>query len=140
METKAPILSICIPTYNRANYLESAILNICNDSAFSNDIEIVISDNASTDQTEFIVEKYKKQYPNITYYKNKENLKDENFILALLRGKGKYVRLFNDTLRLQKGALGYMLKTIENSSENTPLFFYQNISFLNNTNKKVQFV
>jgi len=51
MENKQPLLSICIPTYNRAEYLEEAIYNIVTDDAFCDKVEIIISDNASTDNT-----------------------------------------------------------------------------------------
>lgn len=139
MENKQPLLSICIPTYNRSVYLEDALKNITTDSAFSEEVEIVISDNASTDETESIVKKYTSQYNNIKYYKNEENIRDKNFILALSRGNGKYVRLFNDTLRLKKGSLNRLLEIIRKSNGDKPLFFYQNIDFLNsNTYKKVE--
>lgn len=135
---KQPLLSICIPTYNRANYLEGAILNIITDNAFGNDVEIIISDNASTDTTEEVAKRYTTKYSNIRYYKNEENIRDKNFILALQRGNGLYRRLFNDTLRFKEGALQKMLDIIRISPQNRPLFFYQNITFLNsNTQKKI---
>lgn len=134
MENKQPLLSICIPTYNRANYLKEALDNITTDESFDERVEIVISDNASTDNTEFIGKKYAEIYTNIHYFKNEENIKDKNFFLALSRGNGKYVKLFNDTLRFKEGALAYMLDVIEKSKSSTPLFFYQNIPFTNNIN------
>lgn len=138
MGNKVPLLSICIPTYNRAIYLEEALKNITRDKAFGEEVEIVISDNASTDDTQLITEKYIDQYNNIRYYRNEKNIRDRNFILALSRGNGKYVRLFNDTLRFKEGALSKMLEVIRSSKEDSPLFFYQNIDFLNsNTNKEV---
>ena len=137
MENKQPLLSICIPTYNRAEYLEGAINNIVSDDAFCDKVEIVISDNASTDNTKQVGEKFANKYSNVHYYRNIENIKDQNFILALQRAKGKYVRLFNDTLRLKNGILGQFLHIISVSSEDEPLFFYQNISFLNKNQRKI---
>lgn len=125
MENKQPLLSICIPTYNRAEYLEGALINIVTDPTFDDRVEIVISDNASTDNTKLIGEKYSEAYPNVKYYKNETNIKDENFFLALQRSSGKYARLFNDTLRFRSGALEKMLNIIKTSSEEYPLFFYQ---------------
>lgn len=135
MENK-PLLSLCIPTYNRAEYLEEAIINIIQDDAFGDKVEIVISDNASTDNTQSIGERYSHKYPNISYYRNSHNVRDQNFILVLQRAKGKYIRLFNDTLRLKNGILGQFLNILSISSEEEPLFFYQNISFLNKNQKK----
>lgn len=137
MENKQPLLSICIPTYNRAEYLEEAIYNIVTDDAFCDKVEIIISDNASTDNTKQVGEKFANRYSNVHYYRNIENIRDKNFILALQRAKGKYVRLFNDTLRLRSGILSHFLYLISVSSEDEPLFFYQNISFLNENRKIV---
>ena len=137
-QNKQPLLSICIPTYNRASYLEGAILNIITDNAFGDEVEIIISDNASTDNTEEIAKKYTQKHYNIKYYKNEENIRDKNFMLALQRGNGLYRRLFNDTLRFKEKALQKMLDIIRISPQNRPLFFYQNITFLNsNTQKKI---
>lgn len=137
-QNKQPLLSICIPTYNRASYLEGAIQNIITDNAFGDEVEIIISDNASTDNTEEIAKKYTQKHYNIKYYKNEENIRDKNFMLALQRGNGLYRRLFNDTLRFKEGALQKMLDIIRISPQNRPLFFYQNITFLNsNTQKKI---
>ena len=51
-----PLVSICIPTYNRANIIKKAI-----DSALSQtykNIEVIVVDNASTDNTDEIVASY----------------------------------------------------------------------------------
>ena len=44
-----PVLSICIPTYNRCEYLMNNLQHICEHQEY--DFEIIISDNASTDDT-----------------------------------------------------------------------------------------
>ncbi|EBH2219729.1 glycosyltransferase, partial [Salmonella enterica] len=46
------LISFCIPTYNRKEYLEELLNSINNQEKFNLDIEICISDNASTDGTE----------------------------------------------------------------------------------------
>ena len=132
MEDKQPLLSICIPTYNRAEYLVGALENIISDPAFDERVEIVISDNASTDDTENVVGYFIKLYSNIYYYKNPENIRDQNFMLALSRGRGKYLRLFNDTLRLKHRVLQTMLDIIINTPETEAIFFMQDISFNGN--------
>ncbi len=42
-----PKLSICMPTYNRAHLIERAIASV----SILHDLEVIISDNASTDNT-----------------------------------------------------------------------------------------
>lgn len=127
-----PLLSICIPTYNRAEYLKATLENITSDEAFGPEIEVVISDNASTDYTHKIVETFTSKYKNIHYFCNETNIKDSNFILALNRGKGLYRKLSNDTLHYMPGALSKMLKHIHAYNPSKPIFFYNNIYFANN--------
>lgn len=131
MET---LLSLCIPTYNRAKYLKEALDNITSDPAFDERVEIIVSDNASTDETSAVVEIFSKKFSNIKYYKNETNIKDYNFYLAISRGSGKYIRLFNDTLRFSGKSLESMLYNISTSDEGVPLFFYQNIKELDKMN------
>jgi len=124
MKDKRPLLSICIPTFNRAEYLERSLERYVSDTAFCDEIEIVISDNASTDNTQLVGEKYTSLYTNIKYYRNKINVNDENFYLALDRASGEYVKLMNDSLLLEKAALGYLLNTVQaHMNDRTPLFF-----------------
>ncbi|MBI3517649.1 MAG: glycosyltransferase family 2 protein, partial [Proteobacteria bacterium] len=51
-----PVLSICIPTRNRASYLRSALRGLTDPSPFPFPIEIVVSDNASDDETPRVVQ------------------------------------------------------------------------------------
>ena len=50
-------LSICIPTHNRAEFLPATLESIA--AQWTDDIEIAVSDNASTDHTAAIVESYR---------------------------------------------------------------------------------
>ena len=52
-----PLLSICIPTYNRAELLRSALLSLVPQVKESGgEVELVVSDNCSTDDTRRVVE------------------------------------------------------------------------------------
>lgn len=132
MIREQPLLSICIPTYNRSAYLKDALQNIISDVAFDERVEIVISDNASTDDTSQVCNAYVSKYDNIFYYRNEHNVNDENFYLVLQRAKGRYIRLFNDTLRFKPNALSLMLSMIGVADDANPLFFFQNNNFHSN--------
>lgn len=67
---KEPLLSICIPTYNREVYLKRLLDSIVSQKGFSDDIEIVIDDGPSKDNTQLMVAEYQKKYPNIRYFRN----------------------------------------------------------------------
>jgi glycosyltransferase involved in cell wall biosynthesis len=73
MGCSKPLLSICIPTYNRANLLESALFALVPQiRMFENIVELIVSDNCSTDNTEQVVKKIQELIP-IRYYRNAQN-------------------------------------------------------------------
>ena len=88
-----PKISIIIPTYNRADYLKSAIESILLQSY--TDFEIVISDNASTDHTEAVIKSFNDA--RIKYYRNSENLGVvTNHNIAIEKCLGEYIHVFSD--------------------------------------------
>lgn len=125
---KKPTLSICIPTYNRANHLKKTLDSIVLQKAFGEDVEIIISDNASTDETEQVASSYCKKYDNIMYYRNEQNVRDKNYPIVLSRANGLYRKLCNDTMCFIEDSLDYMINAIKSSCTNKPvLFWHQNI-------------
>lgn len=123
------LLSLCIPTYNRCEILDTVLSHIVRDKEFDERVEVVVSDNCSTDATPEIVKKYSSLYTNVVYHRNPENIRDANFELVLSLGTGKYVKLLNDYSILKAGTLGYLLERIEKHKESGEnLFFYTRVS------------
>ena len=76
MENKS-LLSICIPTYNRAKILEVTLKRIIgqiNELDNRNLVSLFISDNASTDNTQEVVQRFARQEVHIEYHCNEKNL------------------------------------------------------------------
>ena len=92
-----PLVSIGIPTYNRANsYLNHALRSAVNQT-YKN-IEIIVSDNCSADDTETVVKEFNDS--RIRFYRQKENigpLRNCNFCLEQSRGK-YFLLLLDDDL------------------------------------------
>lgn len=130
------LLSICIPTYNRSEILKKSISSLVNQHVFSksDNIEIVVSDNCSTDDTKFIVEEYIKRFGSkIKYSKTSQNIFDKNFERALSLGDGEFLKLSNDTLIYLDGSLEYYLFLIkENLNPKRVLFFSNGLLRFNN--------
>jgi glycosyltransferase involved in cell wall biosynthesis len=89
-----PLVTIGIPTYNRADsYLRYAL-----ESALAqtyNNIEIIVSDNCSTDGTEALVRSYSD--PRIRYLKQERGLQpNDNFNFCLSQAAGSYFLLLHD--------------------------------------------
>jgi acetyltransferase-like isoleucine patch superfamily enzyme len=131
MEMIKMLLSICIPTKNRAKILFQSLESLVAQPIFMNTdkIEIVISDNASTDNTQEIVEYFIKRYPNkIKFFKNIIDCEDQNFEIVLSHGSGELLKLANDSLNWLPGSLDMMVRVIEETIDLKPPVFFLNQS------------
>jgi glycosyltransferase involved in cell wall biosynthesis len=87
-----PTVSIGLAVYNGANYLAGAIESIL-DQTYT-DFELIVSDNASTDETPAIIERYAAKDPRIRVHRNEVNIggaRNENLTFEM--SCGKYFRL-----------------------------------------------
>lgn len=101
-------LSICIPTYNRAAFLGEALDSVIRQA--TDEVEIVVSDNASTDNTAALVHEYQARFPRIRYHKNSENLGfDRNILKVVELAEGEYCWLLGSDDALAEGAIVAML-------------------------------
>ena len=66
-------VSIIIPVYNAEKTLENAINSIINQSIGFENIELILVDDNSTDNSKNILKKYQKQYSNIITYFSENN-------------------------------------------------------------------
>lgn len=100
-------ISFCIPTYNRCDFLSELIDSIISQTNNRNDIEICISDNASTDNTSEMIENFRKNTnTSIVYKRNNKNIgPDKNYLAAVSLASGEYCWLFGSDDVLSDGAL-----------------------------------
>ncbi len=100
MITDSKLLSICIPTYNGGKYIQNNIDIIIKQIKNYNlsGVEIVVSDNCSTDNIPDIMREYQEKYPDIIKYnRNNENLGyDRNVMKCFEIVQGKFIHLFGD--------------------------------------------
>lgn len=67
-----PRVSIGMPVYNGARYLEAAIESLL--AQTFRDFELIVSDNASTDRTRAICERFVDRDPRVRYFRNRANM------------------------------------------------------------------
>jgi len=121
-------LSIVIPTYNGSITIGEALDSIV--SQIEEGVEVVISDNASTDNTPEIVKQYQTKFNSIRYYINSENLGgDRNHDLCVRRSRGDYVWFIGDDDKIATGGIRKVLDVIS-CHQNLALVFV-NCSFWN---------
>lgn len=88
------ILSICLPVHNGAATLPRLFDNLLPELShhFPDTVEVLISDDASSDRSPEIIEDYATRFPFIRYFRNHANLgMDRNFSAAALRATGQYL-------------------------------------------------
>lgn len=90
-----PLVSILIPTYNRPEYFELALRSAINQT-YKN-IEIIIGDDSTDEETEILMSYYLNNYENIKYYHNEENLGQfKNDIKLYNMAEGKFINYLMD--------------------------------------------
>lgn len=115
MGGKIPFLSIGIPTYNGAEHIREALDSVINQlEDIDSEIEIVVSDNASIDQTPSIIRQYAEKYSFVRYFRNEYNIGfDRNVDVLFERAIGKYVWILSDDDKLRYGALKSVLAALK---------------------------
>jgi abequosyltransferase len=126
------LLSICIPTYNRAPYLEKCLQNIVKQVGNNPQVEVIIADNVSDDNTQAVSEAYTANYQNVKYFRNETNIGgDKNFIRVLKLGTGKYLKLINDYVEFKDGCVLKMLEIVKDHLETKEILYFANgVSYL----------
>ena len=90
-----PLVSLCVPTWNRGAWLRASL-----DSIRAQDydpVEILISDNGSTDDTESVCRQVAAEDPRIRYFRHPRNTglyQNHNFLLD--ESRGEFVCFFHD--------------------------------------------
>lgn len=108
-------LSIVIPTYNRADFLDYS-LDVHIPMVKEYNIEICIFDNASTDNTQEVVSKWMKEYKFLSYHKNETNIgPDANFEKALKYPQSDYVWLLGDSSFIEFNSFQSVILCLDNN-------------------------
>ena len=93
MPLGVPKVSVCIPTYNRAGYLQQCVTSVIRQTR--SDFELVISDNASTDGTREMVTALRD--PRLRYIRHVTNVGSrENWNRCMAVARGEYVAICHD--------------------------------------------
>lgn len=119
MKINQPLLTIAIPTFNRSGYLDlnlQQLLDNYNELEKPEELQIIVSDNASNDSTQKIINKYIEIGLPILSLKNSKNIGfDGNFDSCLSNAKGKYFWIFGDDELLFNNVLKNIIAILNNN-------------------------
>ena len=82
-------ISVIVPVYNVYNYIDKCLNSLVNQTL--RDIEIIVVNDGSPDNSEEIIEKYIKKYSNIKYYKKKNGGISDARNYGLKYATGEYI-------------------------------------------------
>lgn len=116
-----PTLTIGIPTYNGEAYIPTALDSVIKQItvALEPRVDILISDNASTDGTPEIVKTYQNTHPiRIHYFRNESNLGyDKNVDMLFKKASGQFIWILGDDDALEDGAISHVLNILDHNPD-----------------------
>ncbi len=132
-EEKLPKVSVGLPTYNRAVTLKQAIESVLNQD-YAN-IELIISDNASTDQTQEICEGFSCNDRRVKYIRQEHNRGPTlNFKEVLDKSSGEFFMWLSDDDWISSSYINECVKTLLRENDlsiaaGKTIYYFQDNSF-----------
>tara|TARA_B100000123_G_C25702110_1_gene415763 strand:+ start:555 stop:1187 length:633 start_codon:yes stop_codon:yes gene_type:complete len=118
-------ISVIIPVYNREKYIGRALRSILNQSIDKSRYEIIVIDDASTDNSEKIIKKYSKE---ITLISNKKNLGlPASLNKGINNAKGRFIIRIDSDDYVHKDFLKipYLFLTLNSDFDAVSLDYYK---------------
>jgi abequosyltransferase len=130
-----PLLTIAIPTFARAANLALLLRTLKPEVAALPEIELLVSDNASPDETESVVRQFLQDGLRCRYIRNAENIgADSNFLQCYQQASGKYLWIFGDDDVIFPGALAHILRFL--TAEECDLIYLTPFGFVTEPNER----
>lgn len=106
-------LSICIPTYNRAELLRECLESVCGQAQSEPGVEVVVLDNASPDHTQDVIASFLERFTCVRSMRNERNLGYVgNQVKCFEQARGPYMALLCDDDLYQPGEVRAILDTV----------------------------
>jgi glycosyltransferase involved in cell wall biosynthesis len=105
-------ISICIATLNRGKFIGATLKSII--AQATSEVEVVVVDGASTDDTAGVVQQCQEHFPRLRYVRQNTNMGvDRDFAEAVSLARGEYCWLFSDDDLLTPGAIQAVIDAIK---------------------------
>jgi abequosyltransferase len=115
MTDSPPLLSICIPSYNRAPLLGELLERLAQELTgdLADLVEVVVSDNASPDATPATVAHYAPRIRRFVSIRQSENIgSDRNFLAVVAAASGRYACLMGDDDMPEPGGVARIIEVL----------------------------
>ena len=122
------ILTVAIPTYNRAEDLSRMLMSIqaeIHNHSLSGDVEVLVVDNCSDDNTASVCESFRAGITQFRYLRNPVNIGlTANMHKCLVRAEGEFIWTIGDDETVAPGGLLRVVRTITRHSDDIFIFNY----------------
>lgn len=126
-----PKISVIIPVYNTGDYLEETLMSLLNQTMID-DIEVLMIDDGSTDDSRYIIEKYALDYDNFHAYHKENEGQGVARNYALKFAKGEYIHFFDSDDYLPPNAYETLYGHALKNRDDMVIFNVSYFSFYNN--------
>lgn len=136
VEHMQKLLTIAIPTYNRENELSRQIEFIMKEvKDYIDQVEVIISDNSSTDSTQALLKKYREKHSELKININEINLGLVGNLYKLIDlTESKYIWFVGDDDEIYEGAIGIVIEILKNNPD-LNMVFINHMALRHNTNE-----
>ncbi len=117
-------VSVIIPCYNCEKYLQKTIKSLIKQTIKFHNIQVILVDDGSTDDTKNICEQYLNKYKNIEYYSQKNNGVSTARNLGIKKSLGKYIMFLDSDDYLCKQAIKKLYDFFEKHYDEVDLLTY----------------
>jgi len=111
MTDYSKILALCIPTFNRPDFIKYQLESLSN-ILIKYNMSVYISDNSDNDDTAMVVDSYNDRL-DLHYYKNERNIGDVNFLRAISYPVTDYRWIISDSTIFDENTLKKILTACE---------------------------
>jgi glycosyltransferase involved in cell wall biosynthesis len=112
-----PLLSICIPTYNRADLLAQTLTHL-RSVCWGDDVEIAISDNCSPDHTQEVIARFASRFRHFRAIRQAENRGGmPNLAAAIALASGEFIYTLNDDDEIFIDGLGAAISIMKGNEQ-----------------------
>lgn len=127
---RRPLLTLAIPTFNRSSYLAELLECLLPQFTANTNAELIVSDNASPDETEAMVASFIARGLPCHYVRNEQNVgADANFLQCLELARGKYVWVMGDDDLLAPDTIRLLLTVLSEATEDFDLIYLSSVGF-----------
>ncbi len=135
-----PKISVAMITYNHEKFLKKAINSVL-EQEFNGELEIIIADDASTDNTQNIIKEYYKKFPKIIKpILRTENIgATKNLYEVLIKCKGKYIAILEgDDYWCKKDKLRKQMEFLEDDKNKEYIASVNKCYFVDENDKVIE--